>query len=116
MDSTDTSGPLPPSPLQQATFVLGCTPPITQISTRGHLSHHHTTLILLTLAIHDQSHHTTTTHKQVVKVTEVMGVRQAMFRLQDLANDGALLGISMELVEEALENHPLESRNAPVVR
>lgn len=116
MDSTDTNGLLPPLPLRPAMFARACTPPITQTSTRGLLSHHHITLILPTQAIRDQSRLTTTTRKQVQRVTEVMGVRQAMFRLQGLAKDEARLVISMEPVEGVLANHPSEFRNAPVVR
>ena len=116
MDSTDTNGLPPPLLLQRAVFAQECTPPITQINTRGHLSHHHITLILLTQVTHDQSRHIIITHKPVARVTEVMGVRQVMFRLQGLVNAGVLPEISMERAEGVLANHPLEFRNALVVR
>ena len=116
MDSTDMNGLHPPLPPQQAVFAQGCIPPITQTNTRGHLSRHHITLIPLTQATRDQSRHTTITHKLVARVMEVMGVRQATFRLQGLVNAGVLPEISMERVEGVLVNHPLEFRNALVAR
>ena len=116
MDSTDTNGPLPPSPLRQATFALGCTPPIIQISTRGHPNRHHITLIPPTRVTRDQSRHTTTTRKRAGKDTEVMAVRQATFRLRGLASGEARHETSMEPVEGVPENHPSVSRSALVVR
>lgn len=107
------NGPLPPLLLQRVTFARGCTPLIIQISTRGHLSHHHTTLIPLT---RDQSRHIITTPKRAGKVTEVMGVQRAMFRLRGLASDGVRLEISMGPAEGVPENRLLASRSALVVR
>jgi len=116
MDSTDTNGPLPPSPPRRVMFAQGCTPPIIRTNTRGLPSPHHTTSILLTRVTRDQSRHITTTHKRAGKGTEVMVVRRAMFRLQDLVRGGVRPGTSMELVEGALANHPSAFRSAPVVR
>ena len=115
MGNMDRNGPLLLSPPRQAMFAPGCIPPIIQ-TTRGLLSHHHTTLILLTQVIRDQSRHTTTIHKLVAKVTEVMVVRRAMFRLQDPASEEARLGINMELVEGVPESHLSVFRGALAVR
>jgi len=115
-DSMDRNGPLPPSPLRQAMFAQGCTPPIILTTTHGPLSHHHIILILLTQVTRDQSRHTITIRKPVGKAREVMVALRAMFRLQGPASEGARLGTNTEPVEGVPENHLSAFRGALVVR